>query len=165
MLKNLLKRNLEPNYVRNFLFGAEDSLVSTLGVLFGITAVASFSKSQIFITGLVTIVVEATSMGAGSFLSETETNELNHEKSTIKNPVVDGVIMFFAYFFAGFIPLAPYIVMEIHQARYVSILASFIALFFLGYVPTKKPNSGLKMVTIAGVAALIGFLVAHFFNV
>jgi VIT1/CCC1 family predicted Fe2+/Mn2+ transporter len=156
-------KNIKSDSLRNLIFGAEDSLVSTFGVLFGITSVAGFTKTQILIAGLVTIVVEATSMGAGSFLSETSTNELEGEQK--HNPISDGIIMFVSYFFAGFIPLAPYAFFELHEARYFSIAASLTALFILGCLPTKKFKSGLRMMLVAGIAAALGYLVAHIFSV
>jgi len=64
-----VKRNL----FRNFIFGVEDSLVSTVGLLSGIAA-ADTSRFTIITTGIVLIFVEAFSMGIGSFLSE-ETSE------------------------------------------------------------------------------------------
>ena len=43
---------INPNYLRNMVFGAEDSLVSTTGVLFGLASSAA-NKSSILVTGLV----------------------------------------------------------------------------------------------------------------
>lgn len=156
-------KKMTPDHFRNLIFGAEDSLVSTLGLLFGITSVAGFTRQQIFIAGLIAIVVEATSMGAGSFLSESSADEFENKKS--RSPVIDGIIMFFAYFIFGFVPLTPYIVLELHQARYVSIFVTLITLFALGYTPKKSAKSGLKMAIVAGIAASIGYGVAHIFSV
>jgi len=156
-------KKLNSEEYRNFIFGAEDSLVSTLGILFGIASAGGFTKHQIFLAGIIAIVVEATSMGAGSFLSESSSMEIEENKKL--NPVKDGIIMFFSYFLSGFIPLAPYLLFEISTAKYISVAVSLTALFLLGYIPTKKPGSGLKMVVVAGAAACIGFLVAHIFSV
>ena len=57
-------------FLRNTVFGVEDSLVSTVGLLSGIAATGSVSKSFILLTGIVYISVEAFSMAVGSFLSE-----------------------------------------------------------------------------------------------
>jgi len=156
-------RGFTATHLRNMTFGAEDSLVSTLGILFGIASTGVFSQQEIFLTGIITIVVEATSMGAGSFLSEESTLEV--DKRTKLDPIKDGLIMFVSYFVAGFIPLTPYLLFEVNLAKYVSIIATLIGLFLLGYLPTKKPKAGLRMAVIAGTAASIGFLVAHIFSV
>lgn len=156
-------KKLNVDQFRNLIFGAEDSLVSTLGVLYGITSVSGFSRQQIFLTGLITIVVEATSMGAGSFLSESSADEV--QKNTERSPVKDGIIMFLAYFTFGFIPLTPYLLLDVSMARPVSVLASVVALFILGYIPTKRAKAGFKMATVAGLAALLGYIVAHIFRI
>jgi len=156
-------KKLTTDQMRNFIFGAEDSLVSTLGILFGIASANEFNNHQLLVAGLITIVVEATSMGAGSFLSEESAIEIDGRKKL--TPLSDGIIMFFSYFFAGFIPLAPYLFFDTSTARYVSVGASLLALFILGYIPNKKARSGFKMALVASFAALLGFIVANIFVV
>jgi len=156
-------RKLNSDQMRNFIFGVEDSLVSTLGILFGIASANEFNKHQLLVAGLITIVVEATSMGAGSFLSEETIKESEGGENKL-NPLSDGLIMFFSYFFAGFVPLAPYLLFDISIAKYVSFAFSIVALFILGFIPSKKTKSGFKMAFVAGFAALLGFLVAHFLS-
>jgi hypothetical protein len=53
-------------YTRNFIFGSEDSLVSTVGLLAGIVS-AGIERKEIIISGIVLICVEAFSMSIGSF--------------------------------------------------------------------------------------------------
>src|SRR3989338_10789579 len=93
------------SYARNFVFGVEDSLVSTVGLLSGI-AIANVPRPTIFLTGVVLIFVEAFSMAVGSFLSEYSAEEYVHRNVvSIRGSVLDGIVMLFAYFVAGFIPL------------------------------------------------------------
>ena len=153
---------IKPSYFRNLIFGSEDSLVSTVGVLFGV-ATATQDKKFVVLTGLVVVAVEALSMGAGSFLSETSTQEVA-KGSNEDIPILDGLIMFLAYLLSGFIPLAPYIALEVDIAKYVSIALSIIALFILGYIPAKRTESGFRMAFVAGMAILIGFIIAHLTN-
>jgi len=63
------ERRLGEVYLRNFVFGVEDSLVSTVGLLSGIAA-AGVAQKDILVSGVVLIFVEAFSMAVGSFLSE-----------------------------------------------------------------------------------------------
>lgn len=142
------------------IFGAEDSLVSTVGVLFGIASTTSETGIMV-LTGLVVIVVEAISMGAGAFLSETSSQEVNGMQEEQGSTILDGVIMFLSYFIAGFIPLSPYLFIHVGYAKYISILCSLIALFFLGFIPQKRASSGIRMVVIAGIAIFMGFVIAH----
>ncbi len=61
-------------YLRNFVFGVEDSLVSTVGLLSGVAA-AGVETKTIVLTGVVLIIVEALSMAVGSYLSEYSVEE------------------------------------------------------------------------------------------
>ena len=56
-------RKFSAVYIRNFIFGVEDSLVSTAGLLSGIAA-TGMSRPAILLTGIVLIFVEAFSMAA-----------------------------------------------------------------------------------------------------
>ena len=156
-------RKILPDYFRSLIFGAEDSLVSTVGVIFGIAS-ANQNKSNILLTGLIVVAVESLSMGAGSFLTETSTHELDGRKKHRASPVVSGVIMFFSYFLTGFIPLFPYVFLEINVAKYLSVGVTLIALFILGYLPSRTFRGGLRMVTVAGAAVFMGFLIGNYFK-
>jgi VIT1/CCC1 family predicted Fe2+/Mn2+ transporter len=74
------KRELELKVrVREFVFGIQDGLISTVGLLSGVSA-ATASRSLVVITGLAAAVTGGISMAAGSFLSSlTERNLLQKE--------------------------------------------------------------------------------------
>lgn len=148
-------------YFRNFIFGVEDSLVSTVGFLSGV-AVASTSKSTLLIVGVVLIFVEAFSMGAGSFLSERSAEDYVHRsKKHYQRPLISSLVMFGSYFIAGFIPLFPYLVFRVGPALWISIAFSLVSLFILGVVSGKITKvqilkSGFRMLIIGGAAIIIG---------
>jgi len=56
------------NQIRSVVFGVEDGLLSTLGVMTGIAA-GTNNKGVIILSGFVVVLVEALSMGAGTYLS------------------------------------------------------------------------------------------------
>lgn len=90
----LLFRRPSVLYVRNFVFGVEDSLVSTVGLLSGV-AMAGVARQTIFLTGVILIFVEAFSMVVGSFFSELSAEE--YEKRgyvPIHKSVAGSIIMF-----------------------------------------------------------------------
>jgi len=143
-------------YLKNFIFGVEDSLVSTGGMLSGIAS-AGVPRQDIFIAGIVLIFVEAFSMGVGSYLSESFTERPS--KSAI-----GGVVMLLSYFFAGFIPLSPYLFLPTSQAFWVSIICSSVALLILGATSARISNKNIgiqaiKMVAFGGAAITIGVIV------
>jgi len=62
-------------YIREIVFGFEDSLVSTLGAITGIAA-GTGSGPVIILSGVVLVVVEAISMSSGSYLSSKSAKEV-----------------------------------------------------------------------------------------
>lgn len=156
-------------YFKNFIFGVEDSLVSTVGLLSGV-AIANVPRETIFLTGMVLIFVEGFSMGVGSFLSEQSSEDLIHKKSKDKIFMIKAaLIMFISYFFAGFIPLFPYMILETKTALLVSIALAIITLFILGIIAGKVSHksyikSAMRMMIVGGVAIGLGVLVGSIIN-
>lgn len=155
--------------MRNFVFGVEDSLVSTVGLISGI-AISGMNRQAIFLTGMVLIFVEAFSMAVGSFLSEHSAEDyIKHAETSSGWSYRASFIMFFSYFLSGFIPLLPYIIFPTTNAFWISIAASLIALFVLGVVGamishTKILRNGIRMLTIGGIAILVGVVVGSLVN-
>ncbi len=149
--------------VRNFFFGVEDSLVSTVGLLSGIAA-ASVPRATIILTGFILVLVEAFSMAVGSFLSERSTEEyVEKEEAPLKIPLAGSVVMFFSYVISGFIPLSPYIFTETTFAIKLSIILTLLSLFFLGILggeisrtKTGIIKRGFRMLILGGSAVAIG---------
>lgn len=156
------------SYLRNFIFGVEDSLVSTVGLLSGI-AIAGMTRTEIMVTGVVLILVEAFSMAAGSFLSETSAEEYEGRVSN-GIPLIDGFIMFISYVIAGLVPLLPYVYMSFETAFKVSISLSLLSLFILGLIGSMYTNikkrhpirRGIRMLVIGGVAIAVGIIAGQF---
>ena len=151
-------------FLRNLIFGVEDSLVSTVGLLSGI-AVAGSSRNTIFLAGVGLIFVEAFSMGVGSFISEHAVESYtSKEKADHSHTTLGGVVMFVSYFFAGFIPLVPYMIAKVDTAFWLSIAGSLIALFGLGVLTGKLFrlniwSRGFQMLILGGIAIMLGVTV------
>ncbi len=151
-------------YLRNFIFGVEDSLVSTVGLLSGV-AIAGVAGKTILLTGVILIFVEAFSMAVGSFLSEHSADTyVKQGEAEFRTPIIGGAIMFISYFISGFIPLGPYLLVEPATALRWSIGVSLLALFILGAIgaklsATKLVRSGLRMAAIGGMAIALGVVV------
>jgi len=153
-------------YFRNFIFGVEDSLVSTVGLLSGV-AVANVPEKTILLTGVVLLLVEGLSMAVGSFLTESSVDEYTHGTENLaKRNIVSGVIMFFSYFVSGFIPLLPYVLWPVDIALKLSVAFSVIALFLLGVVGAKMSGTsvikdGFRMAIIGGIAITVGMIAGN----
>lgn len=156
-------------YIRNFVFGVEDSLVSTVGLLSGIAA-SGVGRSQIILTGIILLLVEAFSMAVGSLLSEQSAEEyLNHKEVSMRPAATDSIIMFASYFLAGFVTLAPYVSMEVKTALPISIALSLSALFLLGVISASFfginiLRNGIRTLAIGGMAILVGVIASLLFS-
>lgn len=168
MLKGFSKEELVALF-RNFVFGVEDSLVSTVGLLSGVAA-ADVERHVIILSGVVLIFVEAFSMGVGSLLSDNSAKELGSgREEPLSRSFAGSAIMFTSYFLSGFIPLAPYIFLSGKLAFTVSIVASLAALFALGYFAGRVSKisalrQGLQMLLLGGTAILLGVIVGVLIN-
>lgn len=158
-------------YVRNIIFGVEDSLVSTVGFLSGI-AVADVERATILLAGVVLIVVEGVSMAAGAFLSEESAEEYaaGGKAERPHDAYIAGALMFCSYFLAGFVSLVPYMILPVSVALWASIASSLLALIALGAVSGVVSRAGLvksavRMVLIGGIAIAIGVVTAKFLNI
>ncbi|MEX1052065.1 MAG: VIT1/CCC1 transporter family protein [Patescibacteria group bacterium] len=153
-------------FLRNSIFGAEDSLVSTVGLLSGVSF-AGLSSREIIVSGVILILVEALSMGAGTYIADDSTNQLETVKSERENQLYNAVVMFFSYVLIGLIPLAPYLFSaDTRTAFFYSLGATLFALFCLGlfrgfYVGQSLWKSAVKITIIGSVTAGIGVMVGY----
>jgi VIT1/CCC1 family predicted Fe2+/Mn2+ transporter len=157
-------------YVRNFIFGAEDSLVSTVGLLSGIAA-GGLTQKNIILTGVVLVIVEGLSMGVGSYLSEVSTEESQvTESEAFKTSLTAALIMFISYIILGLIPLSPFIfISNTKTAMMLSVIASLTSLLILGlisakFLKTKAIKSMLRMLILGGLAIGVGLFIGNRFH-
>lgn len=153
------------DYIRSAVFGFEDALVSTTGVIAGI-ATATSNKQFIILVALVTILVEAVSMAAGQYLTERTIHEIEKTKHT-DSPVTGALIMFFSYFVGGAIPALPVFFLPLPLAVFPAILFAFVGLFGLGwfkgkFVKISPIRSAMEMLIIGGIATIIGVVAGYF---
>ncbi len=164
---NANKRKIE--YVRNFIFGVEDSLVSTIGLVAGV-AVAGLSNKGVVLTGMVLIFVEAFSMGVGSLLSENSAEEFEGKKEvSLSGDIGYALVMFVSYLVTGFIIVAPYMFLSRTGALWTSIAVAVVGLFLLGVWSGKVARvhwlkRACTMAFIGGVTILLGIIVGQLVN-
>ncbi|HAV14738.1 MAG TPA: hypothetical protein DCX25_00180 [Candidatus Pacebacteria bacterium] len=159
---------IHKDYLRSSVFGFEDALVSTTGVVIGISTGTSNIKF-IVLASLVTIAVEAVSMGAGQFLSERTLHEADKRKHR-DSLLMGSVIMFFSYFFGGLIPIFPIFLLPLPLAIFPILFLAFLSLFILGYVKgliveISPTRSALEMLFVGGLATIIGVIAGYFLRV
>ncbi|MDP1689668.1 MAG: VIT1/CCC1 transporter family protein [bacterium] len=157
-------------YLRTIIFGINDSLVSTVGFLAGIS-VAGVPKSTIILTGVVYALVEAFSMAMGDFLSEESAEEYISKANVSDRPsVMAAIFMFISCVLASLIPLIPYIIFTSHTALIVSICLSVSSLFIVGMVSARFSRlpvlwRGVRMASLGGAAIVMGVAIGMFMPV
>jgi len=162
-------KNIHEDYLRSGFFGIQDGLVSTTGVVVGISTGVE-DKAIIILASLVAVTVEATSMAAGQYSSEKAVHQLDKTGRHTDSLIIGAIIMFFGYFLGGLVPIIPTILLNQPEAREVAIFASFIGLFALGYLKGKLVEhhplrSAIELFVIGAIATIIGLIVGHIFRI
>lgn len=164
-----MKINFHEDYFRSIMFGLQDGLVSTTGVVVGIsTGVAD--KSIIILASFVAVTVEASSMAAGQYSSEKAVHQLDKEGKHTDSLRVGAILMFISYLVAGMVPILPMIIFELPNSRIFSVTFAFCGLFLLGFVKGRlvkhQPlRSALELLMIGGSATTIGLIVGFILQV
>lgn len=171
--------------IREIVFGLEDSLVSTVGVVVGMAAGTADTR-LVTLTGIVLVIVEALSMAAGSFLSSQSHQRLlrktlleqhknaNHSRQLTPTelhqleeedlPTTAAVVMGVAYILGGLVPISPFFFLPIDTAIVVAFTATAVALFALGYwsgsvTGDNKTRTAVEMLVVSSIAAVLGYII------
>ncbi len=160
---------IHEDYLRSTVFGFQDALVSTTGVIVGVAA-GTQDKQIVLLAGVVTIMVEALSMAVGQYMSEKTVHQMDKTGKHTDNLYVGALIMYGSYFLGGLVPLTPIVLYRLPEASILSIAFSLIGLFVLGITRAKivkeSPfRSALEVLILGGAATGIGLLVGLFLKV
>lgn len=161
--------HIHEDYLRSALFGLQDGLVSTTGIVVGISTGVE-DKAIIVLASFVAVTVEASSMAAGQYSSEKAVHQMDKTGKHTDSLLLGATIMFFSYLLAGLIPILPTVMFNQPEARVFSIIFAFIGLFTIGYIKGKivehKPlRSATELFTIGAIATAIGLLVGKILKV
>lgn len=162
-------KNIHEDYLRSLMFGLQDGIVSTTGVVVGISTGIS-DKSIIILAALVAVTVEASSMAAGQYTSEKAVHQMDKTGKHSDSLVKGAVIMFFAYLVGGMFPIIPTLLFNQPEARYVAIASAFVGLFTIGYFKGKLVDhhamrSAIELLAIGGIATIVGIIVGNLLKV
>lgn len=159
-MKFLRNLDIHEDYLRSIIFGFQDSLVSTTGVVAGVAAGTS-NKELVILAGLVTVAVESLSMGAGQYMSEKSVHQMDKTGKHTDNLLVGGILMALSYFLGGLVPLVPILAFDLPLSATLSIVFALIGLFILGYlkahiVKVNPFKSALEILILGGIATAVG---------
>src|SRR4030066_1244028 len=127
-----VKEVLHEDYFRSLMFGLQDGIVSTTGVVIGISAGVS-NKEIIVLAALVAVTVEASSMAVGQYSSEKAVHQMARSGSHTDNLYIGALIMFIAYLLGGSFSIIPILVFDQPIAKVFAIASAFLGLFIIGY--------------------------------
>jgi VIT1/CCC1 family predicted Fe2+/Mn2+ transporter len=96
-----------PFFVREIVYGIQDSLISTTGLLVGLNK-SGFKNDACVKAGLLGILVQAASMGYGAWLSEEAFIKTSQQETTASTLAQYAATITVAYVVAGLFVIAPY---------------------------------------------------------
>jgi len=164
-----IKTFLHEDYLRSLMFGLQDGIVSTTGVVIGISTGVN-NKDIIVLAALVAVMVEASSMAAGQYSSEKAVHQMDKTGKHTDNLYIGALIMFVAYLIGGSFSIIPTLIFDQPIARILAIISSFVGLFIIGYikghlVEHRPLRSAIELFIIGSVATIVGVAVGYYLRV
>lgn len=161
--------HIHEDYLRSGFFGIQDGLVSTTGVVVGISTGIE-DKAIIILAAFVAVTVEASSMAAGQYSSEKAVHQMDKTGRHTDSLMLGAAVMFFGYLLGGIVPIIPTVLFNQPEARMAAIFSSFLGLFILGYikghfVKVKPLRSAIELFIIGAIATTIGLIVGYAFKI
>ncbi|MBI2613149.1 MAG: VIT1/CCC1 transporter family protein [Candidatus Levybacteria bacterium] len=160
---------LHEDYLRSLMFGLQDGIVSTTGVVVGISTGVS-DKAIIVLAALVAVTVEASSMAAGQYSSEKAVHQLDKSGKHTDSLFVGALIMFLSYLMGGTFSIIPILLFDQPIARIFAILSAFFGLFIVGYikgylVEHRPLRSAIELFIIGSITTTVGIIVGYLLKV
>ena len=121
----------------------------------------------------IAVLVKRITADKGLWLEEMMAKELRIGAGDLEEPSSRAVVMGFAYVGGGAVPLLPYLLLPVRPALAVSVAATILTLFAIGFVKGRvagidRWKSAWEMVLVASSAAAIAYLigkaVGHFYG-
>jgi VIT1/CCC1 family predicted Fe2+/Mn2+ transporter len=145
-------------YLPDFIFGANDGVITTLAVVSGVVG-AALSTTVILILGFANLLADGLSMGASNVLSRRSAQQLPSLREAAKH----GTATFVGFVAAGVVPLLAYLLPWFGDRRFVT--AAFLGLVTLFVVGASRAlftgrwwlAAGLEMLVIGALAAAAAY--------
>jgi VIT1/CCC1 family predicted Fe2+/Mn2+ transporter len=153
------------HYVREWIYGANDGLVTTFAVVAG-TAGGGLSPQVVLIAGVANLLADGLSMGVGSYLSIRSYESVRASQALPEeeaHPARHGAATFAAFVAAGALPLLPYALGFDPVLAFVSAIAlTFLAMFVVGALrslvaTTKWWAAGAEMLGLGAAVACVAY--------
>ena len=151
------------------MFGLQDGIVSTTGVVVGISIGVS-DKAIIVLAALVAVTVEASSMAAGQYSSEKAVHQMDKSGKHTDSLHIGALIMLLAYLMGGSFSIVPILVFDQPIARVFAIVSALVGLFIVGllkgYLVEHRPlRSAIELFIIGSITTAVGIIVGYLLKV
>lgn len=166
------KHKSEQSYLRDWIYGGVDGVVTTFAVVAGVAG-GRLSTFVVLILGFANLIADGFSMavsnylGTKSELERMESQQLGGERE--KSPLRASFYTFCSFVMFGLAPLIPYI-FWMQNPFFLSCVMTGVVFFIIGSGKsfwTKKSwiYSGLETFVIGSIAAGLAYLVAYLLRV
>lgn len=154
--------------LRDFIFAADDGLVTTFAIISGTVGAGLGAKAAIAL-GLANVLADGFSLGTGIYMgikSEIDASVGGDVKRIEGSPFVHSLVSFFSFAFFGLLMTIPFI-LKLDSAYSYSVVGFVFALLVIGIVKAFFTNkniikSAVEMLLIGGLSSLVAFLVGFF---
>ncbi len=163
--------------LKDFILGAQDGIVSSLGLALGV-AFATLNSRIVIISGLAGALAEFISMTAVAYTSteaaehyyKTEKHRKLKMPKEYKSPFESGLIVGLSNIIGSLVAIVPFFFFGLNEAIKNSVIVSAVVLFLIGVIEAKLTvgnwiKSGLKLTLIGLVAAFAGYLIGRVLGV
>ncbi|GAA0654248.1 VIT1/CCC1 transporter family protein [Salarchaeum japonicum] len=156
------------SYLPEFVYGANDGIVTTFAVVAGVTG-AALDPGIVVVLGVANLLADGFSMGMSNFLSERSERDyehaLGHTVSNAKSPARTALATFGAFVVAGTAPLIPYL-LGFAGSFSVSVALTAVAFFAVGAARALVTDrrwywAGAEMFAVGMTAAAVAFAVGE----
>jgi VIT1/CCC1 family predicted Fe2+/Mn2+ transporter len=153
------------HYVREFIYGANDGLITTFAVVAGVAG-GGLSLRVVLVIGAANLIADGLSMAVGNYLSirshesVLEAEGLPEEEAS---PVRHAAATFLAFVLVGAVPLVPYVIPEVALDRFLaSIGLTLLAMFAVGASRAAISNvrwwrAGFEMLALGAIVAALAY--------
>jgi VIT1/CCC1 family predicted Fe2+/Mn2+ transporter len=160
-------KKFKDEYLRSGFFGAEDALVSTSGLVIGLSTSTS-NKDFVIAASIIAIFVSALSAATSELISQ-EAVSLRKGGSKV-DALLDSLIMFLAYAGSGIFPLIPIALLNLPYPLAGTFFFALVGFIIIGFLRGELTHTSIKksivqVVIIGGVAAILGVIVGFYFKI
>lgn len=156
---------------RNLVFGVQDGVVTTIGLMAGVS-IGRLPRQYVIRFVGISVLVSAVSMAIGSYQSERAAQNFSGPPDRV-NMGVGAAVMFMAYLVAGSVVMTPYFFSRntrvvIFSAIAISVVILFIAGWYsaknardAGGTETSLLSNAIETAALGFAAILVGSLSGH----